>query len=265
MASSPERRPWSRDEHILAFNLYCKIPFGTIHMRNPRVIELASLIGRTVGAVSYKLANFARLDPSLQARGIRGLEHGAIGEVETWKEFYDDPESLAYESERLLADRTGKPIGEYAGIDEADLPKEGLERESLVRQRVNQQFFRKAVLAAYDGACCITGIAIADLLVASHIAPWAMDKKNRMNPRNGLCLNALHDRAFDRGLLTVTAEGEVRLAHSLLSREREKDTGLSWLLSFNGTHIRAPSRFLPDPELLAQHSQRLFRDLEIAP
>ncbi len=192
MEGSSERRPWSRDEHILAFNLYCKISFGTIHMRNPRVIELASSIGRTVGAVSYKLANFARLDPSLQARGIRGLAHGAYGEVETWKEFCDDPESLAYESERLLADRLGKPIEMTAEISETDLPKEGLERESIVRQRVNQQFFRKAVLAAYDCACCITGIAVSDLLVASHIAPWAIDKKNRMNPRNGLCLNALH-------------------------------------------------------------------------
>lgn len=258
MEGNAQRRPWSRDEHILAFNLYCKIPFGTIHTRNPHVIELASLIGRTVGAVSYKLANFARLDPSLQARGIRGLEHGAIGEVETWNEFYEDPESLVYESERLLADRVGKPIEKNAGIDEAELPKEGLERESLVRLRVNQQFFRRAVLAAYDWTCCITGISVSDLLVASHIAPWALDKKNRMNPRNGLCLNSLHDRAFDRGLLTVTAEGVVQFTGSLLCRQQEKDASLSWLLSFHGKRMRAPSRFLPDPKLLAQHAERLL-------
>src|ERR1017187_7225246 len=96
-------KDWTREEHILAFNLYCKIPFGSIHMRNPRIIELAQLLGRSVGSVSFKLSNFARHDPALQARGIRGNEHGAKGEVEVWREFSANPEALAFESERLLA------------------------------------------------------------------------------------------------------------------------------------------------------------------
>src|SRR5271155_4885876 len=57
------RRDWTREELIVAFNLYCKIPFGRIHIRNPLIIELAKAIGRTPSAVSWKLANFARLDP----------------------------------------------------------------------------------------------------------------------------------------------------------------------------------------------------------
>ena len=73
-----QRRGWTREEHVLAFNLYCKIPFGTIHVRNPKIIELASLLGRSVGAVSYKLANFSRLDPKLQARGIRGCKRSRV-------------------------------------------------------------------------------------------------------------------------------------------------------------------------------------------
>src|SRR5437899_2372118 len=99
---------WTREEHILAFNLYCKIPFGTIHIRNPKIIELARLLGRSVGSVSYKLANFSRLDPTLQARGIRGMGHGAKGEEDVWREFCENPEALAFESERLLAQRSGK-------------------------------------------------------------------------------------------------------------------------------------------------------------
>ncbi len=260
MDGKSERRPWSRDEHILAFNLYCKIPFGAIHMRNPRVIELATLIGRSVGSVSYKLANFARLDPALRARGIRGLEHGAKGEIETWDEFYSDPESLAYESERLLAERTGEALELIAEISELELPREGLERESLVRLRVNQSFFRKAVLAAYDSKCCITGIAVTELLVASHIAPWAIDKKNRVNPSNGLCLNALHDRAFDRGFMTVSPEGVVIFASTLLNNQSQCENGLSWLLSFHGQEIRMPSRFLPDQSLLTTHAEQLQRN-----
>lgn len=57
---------WTRDELILAFNLYCKIPFGTIHIRNPQIIALAKVLRRTPSAVSWKLANFASLDPSLK-------------------------------------------------------------------------------------------------------------------------------------------------------------------------------------------------------
>src|SRR5258706_15671392 len=106
------RDNWSRDEHILAFNLYSQIPFGTIHTRNPKIQELAQLLGRSVGSVSRKLANFARLDPFLQRRGIRGLEHGAKGEEEVWNEFAKNPEALAFESQRLLAQREAKSIEE---------------------------------------------------------------------------------------------------------------------------------------------------------
>ena len=53
---------WDRDEHIVAFNLYNRIPFGSIHMRNPQIVELAAVLARKVGSVSYKLANFARLE-----------------------------------------------------------------------------------------------------------------------------------------------------------------------------------------------------------
>lgn len=89
----------------MAFNLYCKIPFGQIHMHNPRVIQLAQMLGRSVGSVSLKLSNFARLDPALQARGIRGMRHGAKGEEAVWHEFAEHSETLAFESERLLAAR----------------------------------------------------------------------------------------------------------------------------------------------------------------
>jgi len=248
--------PWTRDEHILAFNLYCKIPFGTIHMRNPRVIELARLIGRTPGAVSYKLANFSRLDQEQQARGIKGLQHGSKGEVEIWHDFHEDPETLAYESERLFASITDQAIERLAEIDEAELPREGIERERLVRLRVNQNFFRTAVLAAYNYRCCITGLAVPELLVASHIVPWAADAKNRMNPRNGLCLNALHDRAFDRGLMTISSDATVCFCPSVRIKAANDDTGRNWLVGYQDKCIELPQRFRPEPSLLAEHRKR---------
>src|SRR5436305_7185937 len=161
------RKDWTHDEHILALNLYCKIPFGRQHSRAPEIIELAKLLGRSAGSVALKLNNFSRLDPELQARGIKGMAHGAKGEIDVWREFDASPEALAFESERLLAKFTGRKLEEIAEIDERELPRAGLKRERLVRVRVNQHFFRATVLAAYDYKCCVTGIAVPELLVAS--------------------------------------------------------------------------------------------------
>jgi putative restriction endonuclease len=246
-----KHKDWTREEHILAFNLYCKIPFGRQHPRAPEVIELAKVLGRSANSISLKLNNFSRLDPELQARGITGMKHGAKGEAEVWHEFENNPETLAFESERLLAQISGRKLEEIAEIDERELPKEGLERERLVRVRVNQHFFRAAVLAAHDHKCCITGLAVPELLVASHIVPWAADTRHRMNPRNGLCLNALHDRAFDRKLMYLDGELKVRFRTELKTRDSR---GLDWMLSYEGKSICQPRKFSPDITLIALHA-----------
>ena len=190
---------WTREELIIAFNLYCKIPFGKIHIHNPEIISLAKILDRTPSALSWKLANFARLDPFLQKKNIVGASHGSKLDTEIWNEFNNNWDKLAFESERLLAQKIGKSVEDISEIEISDLPKTGKERETTVKVRVNQNFFRKTVLAAYSFKCCITGLDVPELLNASHIIPWSKDEANRMNPRNGLCLNAIHDRAFDRG------------------------------------------------------------------
>lgn len=246
---------WSREEHILAFHLYCQIPFGSIHMKNPSIIELARVLERSVGSVSYKLSNFARLDPALRSRGIRGNEHGAKGEEDIWNEFAEDPESLVYESERLLANRLGKRLEDVAEIDVMELPKAGVEREAMVRLRVNQSFFRRRIVSAYEYQCCVTGLAAPELLVASHISPWASDPANRLNPQNGLCLNALHDRVFDRGLMWLKDDFKICFSADLLARS-PTDSAVAWIVSFEGQRLRLPGKITPDEELLRAHASR---------
>jgi predicted restriction endonuclease len=51
--------------------------------------------------------------------------------------------------------------------------KMGLDRKIVVKRRVNQSFFRSAILSAYHLKCAITGLSIPDLLIASHIKPWS--------------------------------------------------------------------------------------------
>lgn len=248
------RRDWTREELIVAFNLYCKIPFGQIHIRNPQVIQLAKAIGRTPSTVSWKLANFARLDPALKKRNIAGATHGAQSEIDIWNEFNSDWDRLTFESERLLEKMTGR-VPEI--VEETNRFPEGKTRETLVRTRVNQGFFRAAVLAAYATRCCITGLSVPALLSASHIVPWAVDVKNRTNPRNGLCLNPIHDRAFDCGLITVTPELKVKLSPKVKGNNADVAVR-EFLWRFEGIPISSPRRFTPDESFLLYHNEHVF-------
>lgn len=249
------RSNWIRDELIVAFNLYCKTPFSKINANNKDIIELAAEIGRSPSVVALKLANFARLDPALQKRNISGMSHGSKYETEIWNEFNNNWEELGYQSEIILAKYKHESLEKSSDIPVFDLPKEGKEREALVKIRVNQSFFRKAILASYDNRCCITGFSIPDLLVASHIVPWSVDKKNRMDPSNGLCLNAFHDKAFDVGFITVTPEYTV-----LISNVIKKSTifDKSRFLPYEGKKIIFPQRFVPSIEFLEYHNKFVF-------
>ncbi|MGH2568393.1 MAG: HNH endonuclease, partial [Bacteroidota bacterium] len=166
---------------------------------------------------------------------------------------------LSYESEKLLAKLTGKKIEDAVDINKDELPKHGKERETIVRVRINQDFFRRAVLAAYNRKCCITELAIPELLNASHIKPWSKDILNRVNPRNGLCLNVLHDRAFDRGLITVTPEYNIKTS-KLLNKYKLDEPVKEFLLRYNGKRITMPNRFLPGPSFLRYHNKRIFEN-----
>lgn len=252
------RKPWSREESIIALNLYCKIPFSKINYRHPAIIEVARLIGRTPSAVALKLVNFARLDPVLKKRHIAGMKHGSKYDKIYWDEFFSNPEAFAYESEAILAKLKSEPIEKSTNINLRDLPEKGLEREAIVKTRVNQNFFRTVILASYNNSCCITGLSIPELLVASHIVPWSVDEKKRMNPQNGLCLNMLHDKAFDKGLITITPDYKIKLSPSLKNL-KDKSALETFFTPFESHSIRLPQRFVPDNAFLKYHNDKVFR------
>ncbi len=248
---------WTRDELILAINLYCKIPFGKIHHSNIEIIKLSDLIGRSPSSVSYKLSNFASLDPSLQARGIKGAYHTSKLDREIWEEFYQNWNILPYESEKLRANLENTTLEKIHHIAETEFPQEGKEKERLIKTRVNQAFFRKTVITAYNHTCCITGLKNSDLLIAGHISPWSSDEKNRLNPSNGISLNSLHDRAFELGLITVTPKYKIKIS-SILKRDSSKPI-VELFNKYDDKKIILPSRFLPDVELLKYHNNERFK------
>lgn len=93
MIKSTESRygtTWNREELILAFELYCRIPFQKTKANNPEVIDLARIIGRTPASVARKLGNFGAFDPALQNLKIKGLTHNSKMDREIWHEFHAD-------------------------------------------------------------------------------------------------------------------------------------------------------------------------------
>lgn len=249
---------WTRTEIILAFNLYCKLPFGKMHKGNEDVIRLSQLIKRTPSAVALKLGNLASFDPSLKSRGIKGASNASKLDKKIWDEFYQNWEHTTFESEELLATFSATTIEKIAEIELEGIPKEGKERDSIVKQRVNQSFFRKTVLSSYNFSCCITGISNPELLVAGHINKWSEDVKNRLNPRNGLALNPLHDKAFENGLITITPDYKIKVS-TYLKRSKTSLSTEKYFLQYEGLEINLPSKFLPDPNFLRIHNQNRFR------
>jgi putative restriction endonuclease len=252
------QRLWNREELILAVNLYCKLPFGKLHSRNPEIIRFANLIGRTPNSVAYKLVNFASLDPSLKARGIKGASNVSNLDKEIWNEFFNNWDILPYESEVLLAKFENKPLEVITQISESDILKEGKTREQLVQVRVNQSFFRSTILASYNFTCCITRIQQPEFLVAGHIIPWSLDEKNRLNPRNGILINALHDRAFENGLITIDTDYKIKIS-SILMKQKNQISIEDYFVKYEGAEISLPSKFLPDIEFLKYHNEERFK------
>ncbi len=219
-----EARRWTRDELLVVLNLYEKLQFGQFHSKQPVIIEVAARMQRTPGSVAMKLSNLASLDPKLRARGIVGLEGASNLDKEMWEEFQANREALVPASEeamRKLFNATEQEEVEIIGnvgvaVQPALSPPEGpTSSTAQVTVRRGQQYFRQVVLNAFGGRCGVTGIAVRELLVASHILPWATFPKSRLEPQNGISLSRLHDGAFDHGLITFDENYRLVLSERL--------------------------------------------------
>lgn len=255
---------WTREHTLIALNLYCKIPFSKFTSRNPTIIEVAAKMGRKPSSLSMKLCNFASLDPVHQARGVKGLEGASNQDRMMWKEFHTNLSELGIESEELLHDLFTKDVTkdlDFLSRDKVEIvaPTGPTETQATVKVRRGQQFFRQTVLTAYDVRCCISGINVPRLLVASHIKPWGKFPAERLNPRNGLCLSTLHDAAFDAGLITLDNKLNVMLSKRLRSFFPQPALEQNFI-PFEGQPIRLPDKLAePDGDFLRYHRDIVFQ------
>ena len=135
----------------------------------------------------------------------------------------------------------------------AELPPgiSGTDVERLVRQRVGQQKFREAMLDYWGGACAVTGVAVPDVLRASHAKPWAecTTDAQRLDVFNGFLLSANLDALFDRFLISFDEQGRLLVSPTL------RDEDLRCLGVAGDFHLRwiAPAH----EHYLAFHRERL--------
>ncbi len=268
MAKAPAVK-WTREHFLIALNLYCKLPFGKLHRGNPIIIETAAKMGRTPSSLAMKLVNFASLDPVQRVRGIRGLSGATKQDKAMWDEFQLRMSALGTESEQLLHDLFTKDNDREVDFLERDkvrlepsapliAPTGPTESSATVKVRRGQQFFRQSILNAYGVRCCISGINVPRLLVASHIKPWRDFPNDRLNPQNGLCLSSIHDAAFDSGLITLDENFRVVLSKRLKSHFPQPALEQNFV-PFDGQPIRLPDKLAePSSEFVQYHREFTF-------
>lgn len=248
---------WTREQTIVALRTYFSVPFNKANNSNEEIVSTSKIIGRSINSVKMKIGNFGSLDPELAKRSIVGLSGASNLDREIWNEFANDREKLAFDSTELIAKFSKKKIEEVVELKEQEI-LEGKEKSRLIKTRVNQSFFRDSILGIYDSRCCITGLSIPKLLIASHIVPWSVDIKNRLNPENGLCLNSIHDKAFDEGLITISTEYRIKLSKVLSDFEKEESVR-KFFKDYENSKITMPERYLPNKEFLEYHNSNIFK------
>ena len=155
---------------------------------------------------------------------------------------------VAKKMERLIKRTSPTDLEKHLNLTK----KEGKTKLAAVKVRVNQDIFRKMVLANYGGKCCVTGLTVPEVLRASHISAWAEDEANRLNPENGLCLSATYDAAFDRHLISF--DEHYRLVVSKAIKDHYTDAAAkSYFIDLEGQKMSLPAKFLPSQTLLEKH------------
>lgn len=173
---------------------------------------------------------------------------------------YAEYEQEVVVADRIVAQETNPQTISKKLIAYFDITKEGEDLLSITKRRKGQDYFRRMILANYRGRCALTGISVPQLLLASHIIPWADKsyKKDRLNPCNGICLSALYDKAFDKGLFTISPDDYTIQLSSALREYGTQEYFDKQFGSISGKQITMPIEYKPNRDFLAYHRDHVF-------
>lgn len=242
---------WSRDEYLVTLDLYLNHPDIVEDQTDPEIQEVASLIGRSPGAVALRLANFRHLDPS----STEGMSHVSNDSERIWEEYHDKHRELAIEADRArkrLASGTDDSLGRDESARTIDEARTG-EATTETSTRLGQADFRQIVLDRYAHQCLLCDVREPGLLIAGHILPWAEFENERGDPENGLVLCYNHHEAFDLGMFTLSHEYECVVRPNF----SPEGTFLNrTIVERDGDPIHFPNE-PPSKEYLKEHNHRI--------
>lgn len=253
---SSQLKNWTQRETMMAFALYDSLRPSEHNSKNNDVIRLAKSLSRTPAAVVLKIQNIAAHDPDGKHRG---MVHGSKYDEKIWEDYFKNPVGFSNECLDVLSTQiNGSASEKFEALDPVAKPALiGENRLVEAAQRYGQSSLRNVLLKNYHARCCLTGIDVKDLLVVSHIKPWSVSgPTEKVAASNALLLNAFHDRAFDKGIITINQRFEVvvwdELAHSKVNDK--------WLYSYEGKKISVPEAGVPNIEFIAYHNEMIFKN-----
>lgn len=255
---------WTRDELILALDLYVELANRNIDSGNPKIIELSNILNRLPEAeekrvnekfrnpkgVAMKLSNFRRFDPNHTGKG---LERGGKLEEVIWNEFFGHNDRLRNAAQAIKATAAPRPYilqaddaaDNIAAEDRGDYLNNGRDERDIVNRQIKarrgQASFRNSLFDRYGEVCMVTGCTIKHLLEAAHINPYRGENDN--HPNNGLILRSDIHTLFDLNLLKIEPQ-----ALTIHMNEEVRQQGYEVL---HGSRLRAcTATRRPDAEAL---------------
>lgn len=243
---------WSKEETTLAFFGYKLTPIDKQDPSNPEIQKLARLIKHTHESIKDKFSFFASLDTSMP-KNISGTEN-LLGK-EIVNKYSNNTEQLFSDTKTIL-----KRLKKIKNIDEypkmlIEIDTEDTEKTVNVKMRKHQQQFRAFILSIYDYKCCITGFRTLDLLEAAHIVAWSEYKEYRLKGNNGLCINSMFHKAYDKYMVSITPDYIFKVNMDLI--EHDDRLLLEIFMHYHDKKIYLPDeRYKPDKELLAIHHEK---------
>ena len=133
-----------------------------------------------------------------------------------------------------------------------DISLSTTEKETIIKARRGQGLYREKLMQKYNKSCIVTGTNISQVLVASHIKPWAVcSNTERIDVDNGLLLSATFDRLFDSGLITFDKKGKMAVS-SMVNKENIKRLNINTNISYNIKYSANMQKYLD------YHNQFIF-------
>ena len=166
----------------------------------------------------------------------------------------------------------GRSSAVELAADLADIEREvpeATQREALVQARIGQGRFRADVTRLWGKGevCALTGIALPELLIASHVKPWRESSSaERLDPANGLLLATHADRLFDRHLLSFDLQrGELRSVIAPIAQMDASRLGLHPGMTLRSAHLPPSTARRFEDHMRDHHARFLQRKLSLSP